>query len=134
MFSAVLSIWAERNWRTSVKWRTDVIMSRPCPTDVYAIAMHPDKPFVAVTCSRDTTMRYWSTEELCPSARLRAVLGADVTTAATAGGVPAAATDAGKRTMVGKAIGERLKQRLADAGGAAGGGGGGGDVVVGLSK
>ena len=67
----------------------------------------PDKPFLAVTCSRDTTMRFWSTEELCPSGKLRAVLGADMSVAATAVGGPEAG--AYTPTLTGKAVGAGLK-------------------------
>ena len=53
--------------------------------DVYDIGVHADRPFNAVTCSRDTTMRFWSTEDMAPSAKLLAVLGAEVTQAHTVG-------------------------------------------------
>ena len=63
--------------------------------DVYAIATHPLRPFRAVTCSRDSTIRFWSTEEMCPSAKLYAVVGEDVTRArAAASGAIAGATTA----------------------------------------
>lgn len=34
--------------------------------DVYGIACHPARPFFIVTCSRDTTLRLWSTLDLTP--------------------------------------------------------------------
>lgn len=84
--------------------------------DVYAIATHPERPFVVVTCSRDTTMRFWSTEELCPSAMLRAVLGADVTGAKTVGACPVADGDADATApkLVGGTVGrDTLRSKMA---------------------
>ena len=53
--------------------------------DVYDIGTHRDAPFRAVTCSRDSTMRFWSTERMVPSAKLRAVMGAEIPAAPAAG-------------------------------------------------
>ena len=82
--------------------------------DVYAIATHPLRPFQAVTCSRDTTIRFWSTEEMCPSAKLYAVVGEDVTRAraAAAGGDRGSDDDHDGPTLVGRAVGQNLAPRL----------------------
>ena len=53
--------------------------------DVYDIGTHRDAPFRAVTCSRDSTMRFWSTERMVPSAKLRAVMGAEIPAVPAAG-------------------------------------------------
>jgi WD40 repeat protein len=41
--------------------------------DVYGLAIHPQRPFVVVSASRDTTMRYSSLEGIVGSAKVRAV-------------------------------------------------------------
>ena len=53
--------------------------------DVYDIGVHAARPFRAVTCSRDTTMRFWSTEGMAPSAKLLAVMGGEVSGARVVG-------------------------------------------------
>ncbi len=102
---------------------TCIHTSRVHLADVYAIATHNARPFMAVTCSRDTTIRFWSTEEMCPSAKLRAVLGMDVTKAGTtsANGVPRNGAgengdDAGVRlALTGDAITHTMRQRMVSA-------------------
>ena len=92
--------------------------------DVYAIATHPDRPFLAVTCSRDTTMRFWSTEALAPAAKLRAVMGADPSPAKGAG---VKRRSDGPKTLAGRRVGgelsDALKRRAEDDGSPGGGGG-----------
>lgn len=34
--------------------------------DVYGLACHPARPFLLASCSRDTTLRLWSTLPLTP--------------------------------------------------------------------
>lgn len=34
--------------------------------DVYGIASHPQRPFFVISCSRDTTFRFWNLLELFP--------------------------------------------------------------------
>ena len=79
--------------------------------DVYDIGTHRDRPFRAVTCSRDSTMRFWSTERMVPSAKLRAVMGAEVTAAPAAGGA------AGFGVSRGQGEGDRPERDARDAGG-----------------
>ena len=82
--------------------------------DVYAIATHPLRPFRAVTCSRDSTIRFWSTEEMCPSAKLYAVVGEDVTRAraAASGGDRGSDDGDGRPTLIGRAVGNDLATRV----------------------
>lgn len=35
--------------------------------DVYGIATHPERPFMYVSCSRDTSIRFWTIERLVAS-------------------------------------------------------------------
>ena len=79
--------------------------------DVYDIGTHRDRPFRAVTCSRDSTMRFWSTEGMVPSAKLRAVMGAEVTAAPAVGGA------AGFGVSRGQGEGDRPERDARDAGG-----------------
>lgn len=79
--------------------------------DVYDIGTHRDRPFRAVTCSRDSTMRFWSTERMVPSAKLRAVMGAEVTAAPAVGGA------AGFGVSRGQGEGDRPERDARDAGG-----------------
>ena len=79
--------------------------------DVYDIGTHRDRPFRAVTCSRDSTMRFWSTERMVPSAKLRAVMGAEVIAAPAVGGA------AGFGVSRGQGEGDRPERDARDAGG-----------------
>jgi WD40 repeat protein len=44
-------------------------------TDVYCTAVHPARPFFAVSSSRDSTMRFWSLVEYVPEALLLSIFG-----------------------------------------------------------
>ena len=78
--------------------------------DVYAIATHPARPFLAVTCSRDSTIRFWSTEECAPAAKIRAVLGKDATSCSIVG--EERNGDERKR-LLGRAAGRDLGEKMA---------------------
>jgi WD40 repeat protein len=45
--------------------------------DVYGIAVHPERPFVYVSCSRDTSVRFWSIERIVAPLLLRVVISND---------------------------------------------------------
>jgi FOG: WD40 repeat len=45
--------------------------------DVYGIASHPERPFVYVSCSRDTSVRFWSVERLVAPLLLRVIISND---------------------------------------------------------
>ena len=83
--------------------------------DVYDIGTHPDRPFCAVTCSRDSTMRFWSTERMAPSAKLRAVMDAEITAAPAAGAESAAGTEPDReRDASGEAAEREARESLGD--------------------
>lgn len=45
--------------------------------DVYAIASHPERPFVYVSCSRDTSVRFWSLGKIVIPLMLRVLVTND---------------------------------------------------------
>eukprot|EP00294_Goniomonas_avonlea_P015107 CAMPEP_0114549298 /NCGR_PEP_ID=MMETSP0114-20121206/5453_1 /TAXON_ID=31324 /ORGANISM="Goniomonas sp, Strain m" /LENGTH=1229 /DNA_ID=CAMNT_0001733971 /DNA_START=86 /DNA_END=3775 /DNA_ORIENTATION=- len=42
--------------------------------DVYGLATHPQRPFFFASCSRDTTLRFWVTEDFSASAKMLAIM------------------------------------------------------------
>ena len=83
--------------------------------DVYDIGTHRDRPFRAVTCSRDSTMRFWSTERMVPSAKLRAVMGAEVTAAPAVGGAAGISAPITGRSFVEGTIRSVLQKRMVES-------------------
>ena len=55
-WDSIIKIWDIRN-ATCVHTLSDH------NADIYGITSSSDRPFIVVTCSRDTTLRFWSIEE-----------------------------------------------------------------------
>ena len=57
-----------------IRSQTCIFVCRDHNADVYGLAAHEDRPFVYVSCSRDTSIRFWSLEEMFQGVFLKILL------------------------------------------------------------
>jgi len=66
---------------TIITWdtrdQTILSISKEHHSDVYGIASHPERPFVYVSCSRDTSVRFWSIGKIVIPLMLRVLVTND---------------------------------------------------------
>jgi len=60
-----------------VRERTPIHIAKEHHADVYGIISHPQRPFVYVSCSRDTSLRFWTLEKLVTPLMLRVMITND---------------------------------------------------------